>query len=104
MESSLFIGGDTLLSKEGTTQGDPLAMVMYAVASIPLIHELSSISSVKQLWYADDATGMGTLNGLMSWWDRINELGKFYGYWPNAAKSSLLVSKDHYDEACELFC
>ena len=76
LESSLFIGGDTLLSKEGTTQGDPLAMVMYAVASIPLIHELSSISSVKQLWYADDATGMGTLNGLRSWWDRINELGK----------------------------
>ena len=103
LESSLFIGGDTLLSKEGTTQGDPLAMVMYAVASIPLIHKLSSISSVKQLWYADDATGMGTLNGLRSWWDRINELGKYYGYWPNAAKSSLLVSKDHYDEACELF-
>ena len=87
MESSLFIGNDTLLSKEGTTQGDPLAMVMYAVASIPLIHDLSSISEVKQLWYADDATGMGSLKGLRSWWDRINELGRYYGYWPNAVTS-----------------
>ena len=87
MESSLFIGNDTLLSKEGTTQGDPLAMVMYAVASIPLIHDLSLISEVKQLWYADDATGMGSLKGLRSWWDRINELGRYYGYWPNAVKS-----------------
>ena len=103
MESSLFIGNDTLLSKEGTTQGDPLAMVMYAVASIPLIHDLSSISEVKQLWYADDATGMGSLKGLRSWWDRINELGRYYGYWPNAVKSSLLVSSDRYDEACEVF-
>ena len=73
---------------------------MYAVASI---RELSLIPDVKQLWYADDATGMGFLHGLRQWWDRINELGVYYGYWPNAMKSFLLVKKNHLEEASELF-
>ena len=103
IESSLFIGKDTLLSKEGTTQGDPLAMIMYAVASVPLINKLSSIDGMKQLWYADDATGIGTVNGLKEWWSKINDLGGSFGYKPNAVKSTLLVKTECYNEACELF-
>ena len=81
--SSLFIDGDCILSKEGTTQGDPLAMSMFAVASIPLIRELDKLTDVIQLWYADDATATGEMSELIKWWDNINTLGKPYGYFPN---------------------
>ena len=48
--TELFIDGEVLLSQEGTTQGDPLAMPMYALANIPLIKSLPE--SVSQVWHA----------------------------------------------------
>jgi len=57
--ASLFILGDVLLSEEGTTQGDPLAMPFYALATIPLLQHLPL--GVVQVWYADDACAGGKL-------------------------------------------
>ena len=49
-------GNGEIASTEGTTQGDPLAMAMYALAITPLIHQLrSSCPCVQQVWFADDA-------------------------------------------------
>ncbi len=61
----LFMDGEEIYSREGTTQGDPLAMLMYAIATIPLIKRLPK--SVTQIWYADDATALGTITGLRDW-------------------------------------
>ena len=51
----LFIDGDALLSQEGTTQGDPLAMAMYTIAITPFITSLED-EETKQVCFADDAT------------------------------------------------
>ena len=49
---------ETLLSQEGTTQGDPLTMAMYAIVITPLIHHLKDEDTV---WFLDDATAGGDL-------------------------------------------
>ena len=56
-DAKLFIDGDTLLSQEGTTHGEPLAIayVYNAIAITPFIHHLRD-EETKQVWIADDAT------------------------------------------------
>jgi hypothetical protein len=59
----LFVtGGAEIESSEGITQGDPLAMAMYALAVTPLIRKLRSHEpTVKQVWFADDSSGGGKI-------------------------------------------
>ena len=57
--TKLYFKSETVVSAEATTQGDPLAMSIYAIAVLPLIFELES--TAKHLWYADDATARGKL-------------------------------------------
>ena len=92
----LFVGGETLLSQEGTTQGDPLAMAMYAIATTPFIHHLNQ-EGTKQVWFADDATAGGSLKNLKAWWDQISELGPGFGYHPNAVKTWLVTKESHLE-------
>ena len=61
--ADLYVGGEIVKSQEGTTQGDPLAMAMYAIATIPLLKEAQTPFST-QVWFADDATSGGKLTGL----------------------------------------
>ena len=51
-----IVGGKKLMSAEGTTQGDPL----------------QSKSNSKQCWFADDASGTGSVGELKKWWDALN--------------------------------
>ena len=60
--SWLFIGGQYILSKKDITQGDPLAMAMYAIGTQSLICRLDGIA--KQVWYADDSAAGSSLERL----------------------------------------
>ena len=91
-------------SKEGTTQGDPIAMAMYAIGLSVLQDEIAhEKTNVKQVAYADDLSGAGRITDLKAWWNKVNELGPTIGYTPNAAKSVLIVKPDLYDIAVQTF-
>ena len=93
-ESSLYSDGESIPSREGTTQGDPLAMAMFAPATLPLVNKLSQ--DVKQCCYADDASaGVAAHLGLAGW---SHADGSQYGYLSNPEKTWLVVKEEH-DEA-----
>ena len=56
--TELLVDCYIILSQEGTTQGDPLAMAMYGLVTIPLIQRLNG--PCRQVWYADDSTAFGS--------------------------------------------
>ena len=99
--TDLFVDGDTILSQEGTTQGDPLAMPMYALATIPLIKKLDG--QCKQIWYADDAAAVGKITDLRDWWDKLTTLGPRYGYFPNPSKTWLVTKEGLHVTTASIF-
>ena len=102
-DAELFVDGSTLHSQEGTTQGDPLAMPMYALALLPLIEKVNPDSSVVQTWYADDATAAGKIKNLRDWWDALVTHGPKLGYHVNASKTHLITKNCHLQSAKSIF-
>ena len=84
-DSWLFVDGQCMLSKEGTTQGNPLVMAMYAIGTQPLIRRLDGIA--KQVWYANDSAAGSSLERVRVWWHLLEEIGHLYGYFPNGSKT-----------------
>ena len=99
--SWLFVDGQCMTSREGTTQGDPLAMAMYAIGTQPLIHRLNGIA--KQVWYADDSAAGSSLERLRRWWDLLEEIGPHYGYFPNGSKTYIVAKPEVAETAKEVF-
>ena len=90
-----------LLFQEGTTQGCPLAMAMYALALTPLLRELHSLC--RQVWYADDATGCDSFVRMRVWFYALQSIGPKYGYFPKASKCILVVKPDRLVKGTEIF-
>ena len=99
---SLYVNGEAITSAEGTTQGDPLAMSIYAITILPLIMELEH--TLKQPWFADDAAAAGNLEAMKQWWDKLCKRGPKLGYFVNSAKNWLVVKESHLNQAKAIFC
>ena len=110
LPSRLFIIGRTEIPlSQGTTQGDPTAMSIYAIAIIPLVLMIMEIMSTspdntsKMVAYAGDFTARGTVKYLKYWCETLCELGPKFGYYPEASKTWLIVKNDFYDIANTTF-
>ena len=98
---------DTIMSEEGSTQGDVTAMAMYAIGIRPLIDTLSDTtdkSLCQQVWYADDSSAGGRMTEIKKWWDILFEAGPKYGYFPKPSKTVLILKNpEQLPRAKELF-
>ena len=101
----IILGGGEILSNEGTTQGDTLAMAFYGLSTNPILLSLKQkIPSVYQVWLADDATGAGSLSELRKWWDVIQAEGIKYGYYVKPSKSWIVLKNpDKLDDCQRMF-
>ena len=61
-------------------------MCLYAVSLQPLITHLNASTFVKQCWFADDATGAGSLGELKKWWDCTKRIGTELGIFSQCQK------------------
>ena len=102
-QARLFIsGGSEITSAEGTTQGDPTAMPIYALGSIPLL-DATVTDNTKHAAYADDISCAGKLTSILAWWKKLNIFGPKVGYFPKAKKSWLIVKPEKYETAKDVF-
>ena len=101
----LFVtGGAEIESKEGSTQGDPIAGSIYGIGITPLLDIIATDDkSVRHVAFADDITGAGKLAALKQWWNLIIDYGKYLGYTANPGKSWLIVKPQYHMQAEIIF-
>ena len=99
----LHLGDRTFIySKEGATQGDNLAMAMYALSTREMIDDLKQAApETVQVWFADDSADAGKLRDIQKWWMRLKEIGPAYGYFPNAPKCWIILKSPELRELAE---
>ena len=79
-------------------------MVIYAISLQHLITRLGiSCDAKQQCWYADDASGSGSLEAIKQWWDELTEAGPNLGYYPNAKKCWLITKPEKLERARVIF-
>ena len=79
----LFVsGGLELTSHEGSTQGDPLGMAIYAIGVTHMLDMMLAAMQNdhnKMVGFTDDVTASGNLEALRRWWDTLMQIGPNHG-------------------------
>ena len=102
LHSQLFIiAANKIRFCEGATQGDPIAIVVYAIAIISMILMIVDIASkiddsTETAAYVDDVTAAGKVIQLKNCCKILCMLGPKFGNYPEASKSWLIVKKKSY--------
>ena len=86
--SYLFHGNLSLLSQEGTQQGDPLGPLLFSNTIHPLI---TSLKAVLNVGYLDDVTLGGPIDTIASDVRRIVEVGSSMGLVLNSSKCEIVT-------------
>ena len=77
-----------LHSKEGVTQGDPLAMIAYGVGILPLIDNLKQEKpDINQPWYNDDARSLVTFTIIGNSFNLLTRQGEVRNIIPDRPKA-----------------
>ena len=99
----LFISrGEEITSAEGTRQGNPSAMSIYTLGSLPLLN-MTTTENTKYAAYADDISCVEILRNILTWWSKLNTFVPKIGYFPKADKSWLIVKPGKYEAAKSIF-
>ena len=88
---TLHIGRERTNSRRGNHARGPACdeLVCYQCTTA-----LQSSSETRQCWFADDATGSGSLEDIKKWWNALLKHGPDLGYFPNAMKCWLITKPD----------
>ena len=80
-----------ILSKEGVTQGDPMAMPLYGISVAVLADQLKrELPSPLQVWYADDFSATDSGRAARPLMKRLEEIGPSRGVFPEPEKSQYI--------------
>ena len=94
----------TIQCQEGIAQGCVLAMQTYGIALLPLYRRMrADIPEALQLWYADDASSVGSAEANARCLEYLVEHGPRYGYIPKPEKSWYICKSQDEEEARRAF-
>ena len=92
-----------ILSHEGVTQGDPLAIALYGVALLPLAENLrSEHPDVLQPWYANNEAMQGLPLAVAKCFQLLIRVGPQFGYYPKPNKSFAICQCPHGHDSVEV--
>ena len=93
-----------LHSKEGVTQGYPLAIIAYDIGFLPLIQDIQDKNPcVNQPWYANEAEPGGNFKQILAHLRDLHAWGAPWCNFPEITKSILVIAPHNVAKVEELF-